>query len=278
MASVALLGGIRGKSVTANMFYTSTIMNLYVNQTMQNVFSALINATYNADNPLYTHPFGKLDSSFPLPYLDRFGFRLPSWIPPVTTVDGHVITPELGLGLHLDMNPFNPFLFDSGNSCLPKWRPFQSFVTVTDHMMEEHGGLCVVPGFHRHINTFFQVCDSRVKMETAASHNGEFFRMNHYSGSDLDTIPVKAPPGSLVLWDVRLPHKTTRTCQNPVGRMQIYGSWLPDVDINRKYCDMQRRHFLSGILPPSEHSNALCYKSSDLRLNSICKKYFTEGC
>jgi len=178
----------------------------------------------------------------------------------------------MGLGLHVDQNPFNPFLLDKdGVSHTPKWRPFQSFVTITDHTMAENGGLCVVPDFHKGAKSFWDSCSETIKMEQSESHSGEFFRMHHFEG--LECVPVLAPAGSLVMWDTRLPHKTTLTCGNPVGRKMIYGSWVPDIEINQRYCEMQRKNFKKGKLPPSESYDKACYMPKDLVLNDFQKTF-----
>ncbi len=90
----------------------------------------------------------------------------------------------------------------------------------------------------------------------------------------MDCVPILAPAGSLILWDSRIPHKTTKTCDNPLGRKQIYGSWLPICDINNKFMELQREHFQNSILPPQEHNMSKCYKAVDLVLNDFQKTYF----
>jgi hypothetical protein len=190
----------------------------------------------------YTHPWGRewKPDEGPIPYLDRMGFRLPSWIPP--SPEG--VGPEGGLSLHVDQNPFNPFLMSGGLSRLTKWRPFQSFITISDHQMPNNGGLCVVDGFHKEAERFWSSCSEKVRAENKNNVGGEFYRMHHYGG--LKCVQVLAPPGSLVVWDNRLPHCTTTTCDNPLGRKVVYGSWLPPVEINRKYVERQREN-LEGV-------------------------------
>lgn len=273
--SLKLLGGVRKKSATSHIFYTKPIFDIQISKTMQHIFDSLYDSTYKSKNSLYKSPF-KIEGSS-LPFLDRYGFRLPSWIPPVTFEDGTSIGPEEGLGLHVDMDPYNPYLYDNNNvSQLIKWRPFQSFVTISDHSMENNGGLCVVPDFHKRFNDFFGSYSRGTKIvERTETHSGEFFRMGECDGTPgMECIPVLAPPGSLILWDSRLPHKTTKRCDNPLGRKQIYGSWIPNCEINRKLAEMERKHFQKVILPPQELEWIKCYKSPDLILNNFQKRYF----
>lgn len=274
-ASLKCVGGVRIKSATSQMFYTKPIFDIYVSKTMQYIFDRLNDNTYKTKNLLYTSPF-KIEGNS-LPFLDRYGFRLPSWIPQVTFEDGTTIGPEEGLGLHVDMDPYNPYLYDDGGtSHLIKWRPFQSFVTISDHTMENNGGICVVPDFHKKFNDFFKSYSKGTKKaERTSIHSGEFFRMSECEGSpEMELFPVLAPAGSLILWDSRLPHKTTRRCDNPLGRKQIYGSWTPNCEINRRLIEGQRKHLKEDILPPQELEHIKCYKSTELKLNEFQKTFF----
>jgi hypothetical protein len=273
--SLKCLGGVRRKSATSQIFYTKPIFDICISKTMQYIFDKLYENTYLTKNPLYQSPF-KIDGSS-LPFLDRYGFRLPAWIPATTFEDGTTIAPEEGLGLHVDMDPYNPYLYDDeGISQLIKWRPFQSFITISDHMMDNNGGICVVPDFHTKFNEWFKSYNKGTKiLERTFNHSGEFFRMGECDGTPgMECVPVLAPPGSLILWDSRLPHKTTKRCDNPLGRKQIYGSWIPNCEINRKLVEGQRTHFKKGILPPQELTHFKCYKSDSLVLNDFQKTFF----
>ena len=273
--SLKLLGGIRRKSATSHIFYTKPIFDIQISRTMQHIFDSLYDSTYKTKNPLYKSPF-KIEGNS-LPFLDRYGFRLPSWISPVSFEDGISIGPEEGLGLNIDIDPYNPYLYDDYDvSQLIKWRPFQSFVTISDHKMENNGGICVVPDFHKRFTEFFKSYSRGTKIvERTEIHSGEFFRMGECDGSPgFECIPVLAPPGSLILWDSRIPHKTTKRCDNMLGRKQIYGSWIPNCEINRKLAINEKKHFQNGILPPQEFEVAKCYKSPDLILNDFQKSFF----
>lgn len=272
--NLCLLGGIRKSSVTSQIFYTQSIFDVMISRTMKHIFDSLFKITYKENTGIYSHPF-KWHGDNSVPFLDRMGFRLPSWIPQTIDDSGQTIGPENGLGLHVDQNPFNPYLLDKESiSHLYKWRPFQSFVTVSDHTMYENGGLCVVPDFHKKADSFWSGCNEIIKMEQSEFHSGEFYRMHHYDS--LECIPILAPAGSLVLWDTRLPHKTTLTCQNPRGRKMIYGSWLPDIEINQAYMRQQKKHYKRGILPPSENYSKPCYIPKELILNEFQKLYLSN--
>ena len=242
---------------------------------MQYIFDSLYDRTYKTTNPLYKIPF-KIEGNS-LPFLDRYGFRLPTWIPSVT-FDDEILGPEEGLGLHVDMDPYNRYLYDEmGKSQLLKLRTFQSFVTITDHLMENNGGLSVVLDFHKKFDDFFKSFSRGSKIvERTENHSGEFFRLTECDGSpEMQCIPVLAPHGSLVLWDYRLPHKTTKKCDNIFGRKNMFSAWVLNCKINRKLAKLQKIHFKKGILPPQEGNQIVkCYKSPDLILNNFQKKFF----
>ncbi len=142
-------------------------------------------------------------------------------------------------------------------------------------MMENNGGICVVPSFHKRFDDFFKSYSRGMKIaESTTTHSGEFFRMGECDGtSGMECVSVFAPAGSLILWDFRIPHKTTKTCDNTLGRKQIYGSWIPNIEINRKYIEMQRKNFKLGVLPPSEKIYEKCYKQI-FELNDFQKLFF----
>lgn len=125
---------------------------------------------------------------------------------------------EGGLGLHLDRNPVDPYLFNCKKKMV-KWRPIQSWIALTDQFGCNCGGLRVVRGFHKECVIFFdsvltsfrieqyfgRVDRSSLGSEEALTSGGEFFRLNPNSHANLwkRLEPVNAPAGSIVLWDNR---------------------------------------------------------------------------
>ena len=269
--SLRRLGGSRKGSKVAGMFYAKVIIGVYLSKIIKYIFDNLIADTFGKNEGHFKHPFGPLGPDS-VPYMDRVGYRVASWVPPVTDYFGKSIGPEIGLGLHVDQNPFNPYLVDSeGKMNILKWRPVQSFITLSDHTMVENGGICLVPGFHKYAEEFWEACDKSVKMETSAEHSGEFHRMNHCGG--LECIPILVPAGCIVLWDSRLPHMTTKKCENPTGRQMLFGAWLPDVKLNRDYGEQLRVNFNNGKPPPHADQDTPCYMPADLVLNEFQKTY-----
>jgi len=171
-----------------------------------------------------------------LVYIDRVCWRLPDTI----RVEG-------GLDLHLDRNPFDPYF-----ERLSKWRPIQTFVTLTDHFGPESGGLKVVKGFHNISNDYF----GEIK-DKDASTGGEFYRMNSKSHAKLHkkSEAVYAPKGSLVCWDNRLPHATCDKLSGFDTREVVYTGFLPNVELNKKYIANQLLALRKNIIPPAYSNN-----------------------
>jgi len=149
-----------------------------------------------------------------------------------------------------------------------KWRPIQCFVSLTTNLHLNTGGFEAVPGFHREFSSW--VANGR-KKKTATSVEqqqpnnishplpcvGEYTHLSPSFDKDLmkriQHIPVKA--GSVVFWDNRIPHGNSyRNDPTPESvndgennsilgtsgsRAVVYCSFLPDVDINRKFVQRQ---------------------------------------
>lgn len=210
----------------------------------------------SADVQPFNHPFGKANDI--LPYIDRICWRLPDHI-----------RPEGGLSMHLDRNPFDPYLYKSDG--IKKWKPIQAFISLTDQFGSTSGGLRVVKGFHRRIDEYFSktephssgVAKQHSKLGITKSFKetlsepeysgGEFYRMNSKTHAPLQKQlePINAPKGSLVLWDNRLPHATTDLYENFDSREVVYIGWLPNIDLNQKYWIEQSNAIKKNIPPPA---------------------------
>ena len=169
---------------------------------------------------------------------------------------------------HFDCCPEN--YHDTTNK--NKWRPIQCFVSLTTNLHPNTGGFEAVPGFHREFSSW--AANGRKKKKETATTTAEEQQSNnishplpcvgeytHLSPSydkelmqRIKHIPVKA--GSVVFWDNRIPHgnsyRNDPTPESVVNdgnnnsilgtsgsRAVVYCSFLPDVDINRKFIQRQ---------------------------------------
>ncbi len=224
---------IRIKGEASKIFYSKFKMDI---QLRESIYLTFKDAILKGILPTETNVekiFGNYDDV--MPYIDRICWRLPDHI-----------REEGGLSLHLDRNPWNM-------SLAKKYRPIQGFVTLTDQFGSESGGLKVVKGFHKKFNEYFFNSYNK----TEADMSGEFYRLNDkkHTKIQLELQNINAKAGSLVLFDNRLPHATCQKLSSFDTREVIYLSYIPNVKINKKYCERQVKNFLLNIPPPSYETN-----------------------
>jgi hypothetical protein len=228
--------GVRMKSCTSNMYYEKWKIDAQINGKIYGIWRDLVVKTFGRKIKYFDdHPFGYFDDV--IPYIDKVCFRLPDHI-----------REEGGLEMHIDRNPTDHYLLRNGG--LKRWRPVQGFITLTDHFGSECGGLKCVKGFHKETNEYF------AGQEFVGG--GEFCRLVSKSHAKLSLRlePINAPAGSLVMWDNRLPHSTCSKLISDDTREVIYMSYIPNVDINKKYIYDQLKHIISKIPPPMYYNSA----------------------
>jgi hypothetical protein len=231
---------IRKKSKVSRIFYSKWKIDGHINDRIYSIMKQLLVSTYGSANEDYSHPFGKFDDV--IPYIDRICWRLPD-----------SIRAEGGLGMHLDRNPYDPYLLKTKTG-LTKWRPIQAILVLTDHWGTDTGGLQVVQGFHKEIDNYFSLQTGLPQSNSQPMEaGGEFFRMNAKNHAKLEKRlqPVNAPKGSLICWDNRLPHATTQFLSGNDTRECIYIGYLPRVSLNITYQQLQFKNIVKNIPPPA---------------------------
>jgi ectoine hydroxylase-related dioxygenase (phytanoyl-CoA dioxygenase family) len=237
--------GPRIKNKISRIFYAKWKLQIQTDPKVYQIMKELLLNTYGSGiTPNFEHPFGEFTDIHT--YIDRVCYRLPD-----------VIKAEGGLGLHLDRNPTDPYLFKSTG--LKKWRPIQTFVALTDHYSGDSGGLRVVSGFHKQINDYFK--------NPSLLKGGEFYRMHSKKHTALEKKcqPLIIPKGSLVCWDNRLPHATCQKLSGFDTREVVYTGFLPNTELNKIYIENQLKAIRSNHAPPAyEESNSeICDKDWD---------------
>ena len=146
--------------------------------------------------------------------------------------------------MHLDRNPTDPYLLNTKDG-IKKFKPIQSLLTLTDHFGSNHGGLKVVKEFHKEIDEYFK--------DKIYEGGGEFCRLNSKSHTNLEKRleAIQAPRGSLVFWDNRLPHATFHKLGGFDTREVIFIGFMPEIDLNKKYCENQLKNIKKNIYPPA---------------------------
>ena len=197
------------------------------------------------------HPFGAFDCNRGYMYIDRIGYRLPTKLSDelgecinLQRKKRKVTAIQRSLTPHFDCCPDR--LYEN----IQKWRPIQCFVALTDNNLEPNmGGFEAAKGFHQHFDqwrlhrpptlvTKTDGCGSKLQISVPAPCVGEYThirpkedvdvmrRIEHISG-------VSA--GSAVLWDNRIPHANAYRHDGNTPRIVVYCSFLPDVELNRRY-------------------------------------------
>mmetsp|Transcript_19502 Transcript_19502/g.40823 ORF Transcript_19502/g.40823 Transcript_19502/m.40823 type:complete len:444 (-) Transcript_19502:132-1463(-) len=247
------------------------------------------------------HPFGRFDCSKGFMYIDRIGYRIPTSIAEKLGKQ-KMETPRTDAPSKCDHTTYEDTPKQKKNSknprpiqrsltphfdCCPesfhdttnknKWRPIQSFVSLTDNLHPNTGGFEAVPGFHREFHTWVdnkRLHATQSEFNEAQPHArpcvGEY---THLSPSHdrlllqkIQHIPVKA--GSVVFWDNRIPHGNSyrndpvlgdvlgSECSSSISellgtgsRAVVYCSFLPDVDLNRRFVKSQLQDWRLGRHP-----------------------------
>jgi hypothetical protein len=137
-----------------------------------------------------------------------------------------------------------------------KWRPIQCFVSLTDNLEANTGGFEAAKGFHREfqqwaknrpstIATHKNKDGSRTEIAIPAACVGEYTHIRpKEERAIMDRVyhvPVRR--GSAVFWDNRIPHANAYKHNGTIPRTVVYCSFLPDVDLNRRYIENQLKHF-----------------------------------
>jgi hypothetical protein len=167
--------GPRLKGPGMTMYYSKwKLQNIQLHEKAVCTYQDLFKRTWGpGDIADFKHPFGYSDERNVRVMTDRVCYRMPD-----------CISKEGGLALHLDRNPLDPYLEHSGG--IDKWRPIQGFMSLTDHYDGGQGGLKVVPGFHKLVDSYFSSDQVSVEVkEQCIGHRGEFFRMGGKSYTKL---------------------------------------------------------------------------------------------
>ena len=229
------------------------------------------------------HPFGKFNPDIGHAYIDRIGYRLPTKLAEelgrkigaeaqskgdcdgsTCSRNGNTNTNtntnknsrrkrsrpiQRSLTPHLDLCPDT--FYSSENK--GKFRPIQCMVSLTDNLEPNTGGFEAVRGFHHEFASWTN-CRHPSLVKTANGEQqisppclGEYTHIRPNEDCEVfkrvEHIPVRA--GDVVLWDNRLPHSNAYKHTGSVPRSVVYCSFLPDVNVNRKYVESQLGDFLA---------------------------------
>jgi hypothetical protein len=208
-----------------------------------------INYSDDLDKQLYAHPYGPFDPKQGYFYLDRTGFRVPDHISQRHAKGKRPL--QRSLTPHLDCCPSALY---SSDKQVKRWRPIQSFIALTDNHTPDSGGFECVKGWHREFQAWAQRRKPCGKTGKPAPCVGDFTPIRPEEDADVIArfAPVLYPAGSVVAFDWRIPHANAARHLGEAPRQVSYGSFLPDVPVNRLYARRQRERFLAGMQPDDQ--------------------------
>ncbi len=251
---------VRMKAPTAQIYYNKWKIDIQTNPKIYECVKKIMKQTFFPSNVQnFEHIYGESNDVYV--YIDRICYRMPD-----------CIKMEGGLKLHIDRNPYDPYLLNAGG--LKKWRPIQGFLTLTDHYGSESGGLRVVKDFHKKSDLYFKnsiFSTERCNInKDGLCPKGEFYRLDSRCHTKLeqDCQPINAKKGSLVLWDNRLPHDTCKKLAGVDTREVVYIAFLPNISLNIEYIKNQLFTMNKNISPPAYNDNIhVCKDTRDKNWN-----------
>jgi hypothetical protein len=237
-----------------DIFYQDWKLKINEHPRVVSAISTLLERTYAHCIPNFFHPYGNFISQNVFMYIDRVCFRVPEAISNNFFVKKRAL--QRSLTPHLDCCPQR--LYNSQKD-IPKWRPIQAFVALTDSLNPHEGGFEAHPGFHINFDEWVATRNlSPTRAGKPANTEppcvGDFTPIRPIEDKNvlrgMQHVPCRA--GDLVCWDVRIPHANSRVNQSEQTREVIYIGVLPGIEMNRRYAEDQLSKFRQGIVPSDQ--------------------------
>mmetsp|Transcript_22809 Transcript_22809/g.56361 ORF Transcript_22809/g.56361 Transcript_22809/m.56361 type:complete len:358 (-) Transcript_22809:1741-2814(-) len=266
------LSSTNGSGGVLDIFYEDWKMEILTKTNIFHMTTQLWEASLCGESKP-DHPYGEFDCEKGYVYIDRICYRLPTRL---SEELGDSINNERkkrarpiqrSLTPHLDCCPDKMY-----NSS--KWRPIQCFVSLTDNLDANTGGFEAAKGFHTEFDLWksarlpAQVSKKEMGVETTvlvpASCVGEYTHIRPKEDREVmervQHIPVSA--GSVVFWDIRIPHANAYRHNGTDPRAVVYCSFLPDIELNREYVKEQLRKYYAKK-PITDQWNGIDGQQSD---------------
>ena len=277
------LSSTNGSGGVLDIFYPQWKLDVATNPKIFQATRELWKAAYYHENEsienldkadrLKWHPYGSFNTDQGFMYMDRIGYRIPTCISEkigaglMTAKNGNqkrkkkIMPLQRSLTPHLDCCPTNLYSDKS------KWRPIQSFVSLTTNAIKNTGGFEAAPGFHKDFENWVEfrpptIVSRKVEgisqqMVFSAPCIGEYSHIRPIEDKDvmmrMQHIPVRA--GSAVFWDNRIPHANEYRNDGLKARSVVYCSFLPNIVTNREYTRNQLINFQHGSIPTDQWIN-----------------------
>lgn len=222
------------------------------------------------------HPYGPFHCDRGYIYVDRIGYRIPTTLAEElgmkdtenSTTSSCTIQKkkrtrpiQRSLTPHLDCCPDTIYSISSSGTKIPKWRPLQSFISLTDNEEHNTGGFEAVPGFHRIFSKWAKYRKPSIVLKKGGIQEaikapcvGQFTPIRPKEDKEVlkQIIPISCKAGSVVIWDNRIPHGNSRRNDSQIARAVVYASFLPDVELNRVYVKEQWKDYQNKYIPSDQ--------------------------
>merc|ERR1711871_1613083 len=135
-----------------DIFYDDWKLSLNQHPNIVLCLQTLWRVTYARCHGIWGTPFGPFDASRGYMYIDRCCFRVPnSIIDSQNTLDRRKKL-QRSLTPHLDCCPHS--IFEASDKQIPKWRPIQAFIALTDTLNKNEGGFEACRGLHAEFDSW----------------------------------------------------------------------------------------------------------------------------
>jgi ectoine hydroxylase-related dioxygenase (phytanoyl-CoA dioxygenase family) len=273
------LSSTGGSGGVLDVFYEDWKLKVNEHHNVVNAMQQLWGHTYSGDRELYAHPYGRFDSNRGYMYIDRVCFRVPDTISSIHSISKKK-TLQRSLTPHLDCCPHKLYSASSDKK-VPKWRPIQAFIALTDTPEKNQGGFEACPGLHREFNEWVArrppstVTDANGKsIESEPPCVGEFTPIRPKEDAEIisrfEHIPCRA--GDMVCWDYRIPHGNSRHNNSDTVREAIYIGLLPAIEMNKEYALNQLQDFLNGDVPRDQWHESSSKQSTAYEFTQVGRK------
>ena len=268
--ALAPLSSTGGAGGVLDLFYDDWKLQV----TLRNVryakaMSQLYDATYAADvdhdkSSLWQHVHGPFDSTKLFAHVDRVGFRVPDSVSRAHS-SGPRRPLQRSLTPHLDCCPRTMLSgaesFGASGKQLPRWRPIQCLLSLSDTSQANYGGFEAVRGFHHEFAAYYEACcvdsgvaDSTTPISAPPLPRCVFDYCHIRPREDASIISrfehIACPAGGAIFWDQRIPHANARNHLGHVPRAVVYGGFMPRVRANENYVREQLKRMRAREVQP----------------------------
>ena len=272
LSNLSSTGGAGG---ILDIFYQDWKLKVNEHPNVVSSIVTLLEHTYAKCAPHFVHPYGPFIPEHVLMYIDRVCFRVPE------VISNHFYfrkkTLQRSLAPHLDCCPQRLF---ASTKAIPKWRPIQAFVALTDTLGPNEGGFEAHPGFHLTFDTWTETrlpSPSKDGQPKEPPCVGDFTPIRPIQDKEvlkgMRHIPCRA--GDMVCWDIRIPHANSRHNHSDQAREVAYVGVLPGTGMNRRYVEDQLEKFRAGEVPTDQWHDHSMKQPCSYEFSDIGKKMMT---